>query len=64
MALFRWLTFLLGSLIVALTSLLCWTSIILLTLLESSDHVVVSVSTNLPSNSKGNASFHGTAYVT
>ena len=62
--LFRWLTFLLGSLTVALTALLFWTyfssdasicSTMTFPPLGNSDHVVVSVSIYFLSNSKRDA---------
>ena len=53
----RWLTILLGSLIVALTFLLFFIYF-LLTPLVNSDHVVVSVSIDFLSNSKRDALFH------
>ena len=53
----RWLTILLGSLIVALTFLLILIYF-LLTPLANSDHVVVSVSIDFLSNSKWDALFH------
>ena len=64
MTLLRWLTSLLGSLTVALTVLFFWIYFYLLTLvfaflpLRNSDHVVVSVSIDFPSNSKQDVLFH------
>ena len=68
----RWLTFLLGSLAVTLIVLLFWICSYLLTsicstiaipLLGNSDHVVVSISIDFPSNSKRDALFHRITYV-
>ena len=62
MTLLRWLIFLLGSLTVNLIVLLFWTSsdasicsTMAFPSLENSDHVVVSVSTDFPLNSKQDA---------
>ena len=72
MTLIRWLTFLLGSLTVTLTILHFWISFFLLMLvfvllwlslhLGNSDHVVVSVCIDFPTNSKEDAPFHCIAY--
>ena len=71
--LLRWLTFLLASLTLTLTVLLFWIYLFLLISISSdtsvcstvafpplgnSDHVVVSVSIDFPSNSKRDAQFH------
>ena len=73
MTLLRWLTFLLGSLAVTLTFLLFWIYLFLLTLVfalqwlslhwKIYDHVVVSVPTDIPINSKWDAPFHHIAYA-
>ena len=65
--LLRWLTFLLGSQAVILTVLLFSIYLFLLTLifvlqLGNSDHVVVSVSIDFPSNSQRDVPFHHVAY--
>ena len=72
MTLLRWLSFLLRSLTVTLTILLFWIYLFLLMLvfvlqwgfppLGNSDHVLVSVSIDFPSNSKRDVSFHFIAY--
>ena len=66
MVLLRGLTFILGSLTVTLIVLLFWISFfllpLLLTPLENSAHVVVSVSIEFPINSKQDALFHCMAY--
>ena len=69
--LLRWLTFLLGSQTMILAVLVFWISFfpdasicstIVLPPLGNSDHVVVSVSIDFPSNSQWNALFHHIAY--
>ena len=72
MTLLRWLTFLLGSQTVILMVLLFWIYLFLLMLvfvlqwlfppLGNSDHVVVSVSIDFPTNSQQDAPFHRIAY--
>ena len=71
MTLLRWLTFLLGSQTVILIVLLFWIflssdanicSTMAFAPLGNSDHVVVSVSIDFPTNSQQDASFHGIAY--
>ena len=66
MVLLRGLTFILGSLTVTLIVLLFWISFfllpLLLTPLENSAHVVVSVSIEFLINSKQDALFHCMAY--
>ena len=68
MTLLRWLTFLLGSQTVILIVLLFWISdgSICSTMafppLGNSDHVVVSVSIDFPTNSQQDAPFHRIAY--
>ena len=66
MTFLRWLTFLLGSLPALLDLFLCSHASICSTMaflpLENSDHVVVSVSIDIPSNSKRDALFHCIAY--
>ena len=71
MTLLKWLTFLNGYLTVIFTALLFWIYLFLMTLvfdlewlslLGNSDHVVVSISTDFPINSKQDALFHGIAY--
>ena len=69
MTLFRWLTFLLGSQTVILIVQLFWISsdasicsTMALPPLGNSDHVVVSVSIDFPTNSQQDASFHRIAY--
>ena len=72
MTLLRWLTFLLGSQTVILIVLLFWIYFFLLTLvfvlqwlslhLGNFDHVVVSVSIDLPTNSQQDAPFHCIAH--
>ena len=70
MVLLRRLIFLLRSLTVTLTVLLFWIYLFLLVdcstmaflPLENSDHVVVSVSIDFPSNSKQDVLFHCIAY--
>ena len=72
LTLLRWLTFLLGSQTVILLVLLFWIYFFLLTLvfvlrwlfppLGNSDHVVVSVSIDFPTNSQQDALFHRIAY--
>ena len=57
MNLLRWLTFLLRSLTVTVIVLLLW-SAMAIPPLGNSDHVVVSVSIDFPSNSKQDALFH------
>ena len=70
-ALLRWLTFLLVSQTVILTVLLFWIYFVLdasicftmaFPQLGNSDHVVVSVSIDFPSNSQRDAPFHCIAY--
>ena len=61
MTLVRWLTFLLWSLTVTLTvASIC--SAMAFVPLANSDHVVVSVSIDFPTNSKRDAPFHRIAY--
>ena len=68
--LLRWLRFLLESLTVTLTVLLIWfissdsrvCSTVAIPPLWNFDHVVVSISIDFPSNSKGIAPSHFTAY--
>ena len=71
MTLLRWLTFLLRSQVVILIVLLFWFYLFLDTSICSamtfppfrdSDHVVVSVSIDFPSNSQQDSLFHRTAY--
>ena len=72
MTLLRWLTFLRGSQTVILIVLLFWNYFFLLMLVfvlqwlflptGNSDHVVVSVSIDFPSNSQRDAPFHCMAY--
>ena len=70
--LLRWVTFLLASQTVILIVLLCWIffffsdasicSVMVFPPLGNSDHVVVSVSIDFPSNSQQDAPFHCIAY--
>ena len=72
MTLFRWLTFLIQSLTMILTVMLFWNlfhspdasicSTMAFPPLGNSDHVVVSVSIDFPTNSKRDAPFHRIAY--
>ena len=71
MTLLRWLTFLLRSLSVTVTVLLFWIyfssdtstcSTMAFSLLGNSDHVIVSVSIDFPTNWKQDALFHCIAY--
>ena len=71
MNLCRWLTFLLGSPTVSLKVLLFWIYLFLDTSicstmgfppLGNSDHIVVSVSIDFPTNSQRDAPFHRIAY--
>ena len=67
MALLRWLTFLLGSQSVTLKVLLFWIYSFLLLLVlvppfGNSDHIVVSVSIDFPSNSQQDALLHCIAH--
>ena len=71
MTLLRWLTFLLGSQTVILTVLLFWIYLFLdasicsttaFPPLRNSNHVVVSVSIDFPTNSQQDAPFHRIAY--
>ena len=72
MTLLRWLTFLLGSQTVILTVLLFWIffissdasicSTMAFHPLRNSDHVVISVSIEFPSNSQWHTPFHHIAY--
>ena len=63
MTLLRWLTFLLGSQTVILIVLpFCICSTMAFPPLGNSDHVVVSVSIDFPTNSQQDAPFHRIAY--
>ena len=71
MNLLRWLTFLLGSQTVILIVLLFWISFFLdasicstmaFPLFGNSDHLLVSVSIDFPSNSQRDSPFHRIAY--
>ena len=62
MILLKWLTFLLGSLTVTLTIFGFLTVTHGLVRLGNSDHVVVSVSIDFPSNSKWDALFYHINY--
>ena len=69
MTLLRWLTFLLGSQTVILIIQLFWIYFLLLTLVFvlqwislHSDHFVISVSVDFPTNSQQDAPFHCIAY--
>ena len=65
MTLLGWLTFLFASLTVILTVLPFWIYLFLLVLvfvLQNSDHVVVSVAIDFALNSKQDAPFHRIAY--
>ena len=63
MSLLKWLTFLLGSqTVMVLTSYASICSTMAFPPLGNSDHVVVSVSIDFPSNCQRDASFHRIAY--